>query len=156
MLFVFPEWSNVVVPWSHQARHRAVPRNDPGSIVMDRFQWPSTSAMVDRWSATNSAGRSDMIFTHQTWRTGHDGAREYIETCIDCIDCIDSCVEQGRAMGTESHGLRIAWKLFDPRVSQDNVRTKWPKSAAEFPEGYGVAAPPGFCGRNCNCSWQQT
>lgn len=40
---------------------------------------------------------------------------------------------------------------FHPEEVEDNIRQGWPKNAHEYPEGYGVAAPPGFCKQRCNC-----
>ena len=31
------------------------------------------------------------------------------------------------------------------------IRSGWPKTPAEYPEGYGVASPPGFCRESCDC-----
>ena len=49
----------------------------------------------------------------------------------------------------------LLWRILNPSsqsdVSQDNIRTGWPLNAHEYPEGYGVAAPPGFCRKRCNC-----
>lgn len=44
------------------------------------------------------------------------------------------------------------------------IRSGWPKSAEEYPKGYGVANPPGFCTEGCDCmddqrpqrSWETT
>lgn len=44
------------------------------------------------------------------------------------------------------------------------IRSGWPKSAEEYPKGYAVASPPGFCAASCDCmddqrpqrSWETT
>merc|ERR1712137_823077 len=44
------------------------------------------------------------------------------------------------------------------------IRSGWPKSIQEYPVGYGVADPPGFCREGCDCmddqrpqrSWEMT
>merc|ERR1711963_1227834 len=32
-----------------------------------------------------------------------------------------------------------------------SVRTGWPRTPEEYPPGYGVASPPGFCSTFCDC-----
>lgn len=35
-------------------------------------------------------------------------------------------------------------------ASQDNVRIGWPLKPTDYPKGYGVADPPGFCLKTCD------
>eukprot|EP00811_Abedinium_folium_P034295 NODE_7189_length_1600_cov_9.175832.p1 GENE.NODE_7189_length_1600_cov_9.175832~~NODE_7189_length_1600_cov_9.175832.p1 ORF type:complete len:320 (-),score=70.91 NODE_7189_length_1600_cov_9.175832:83-1042(-) len=36
-------------------------------------------------------------------------------------------------------------------VSLGGIRSGWPKTPADYPRGYGVANPPGFCLDSCDC-----
>mmetsp|Transcript_16192 Transcript_16192/g.48089 ORF Transcript_16192/g.48089 Transcript_16192/m.48089 type:complete len:641 (-) Transcript_16192:72-1994(-) len=39
----------------------------------------------------------------------------------------------------------------DAEKKLGHIRSGWPKSAAEYPRGYAVASPPGFCWAECDC-----
>eukprot|EP00929_Paragymnodinium_shiwhaense_P091645 TRINITY_DN5154_c0_g1_i1.p1 TRINITY_DN5154_c0_g1~~TRINITY_DN5154_c0_g1_i1.p1 ORF type:complete len:605 (-),score=155.24 TRINITY_DN5154_c0_g1_i1:181-1995(-) len=39
----------------------------------------------------------------------------------------------------------------DGADSMKDVRQGWPKAPADYPKGYGVANPPGFCFEGCDC-----
>lgn len=43
---------------------------------------------------------------------------------------------------------------FNPEAAQlslTHIRSGWPKKAEDYPKGFGVAGPPGFCLPNCDC-----
>lgn len=42
---------------------------------------------------------------------------------------------------------------FQPENIKDlgDIRTGWPKTAKDYPKGYAVASPPGFCWEGCDC-----
>ncbi|CAJ1396654.1 unnamed protein product [Effrenium voratum] len=46
-------------------------------------------------------------------------------------------------------GHDFAPEAMDDRSS--NIRVGWPRKAEEYPEGFGCAAPPGFCLPGCDC-----
>ena len=39
----------------------------------------------------------------------------------------------------------------DNLLNPDDLRGQWPKKDEDYPAGFKVASPPGFCFKNCNC-----
>jgi len=51
-----------------------------------------------------------------------------------------------------SPSTRHCWSKFPEEVdSEKEIKSGWPRSAKEYPAGYGPADPPGFCGVGCDC-----
>jgi hypothetical protein len=58
-------------------------------------------------------------------------------------------------------GSRLDRDIFSRDIGHDlkatseealgGIRVGWPKSAKDYPVGYGVASPPGFCSPSCDC-----
>lgn len=49
------------------------------------------------------------------------------------------------------HGWKEKPPSDDRQRDEANIKKGWPKSAAEYPAGYGPANPPGFCREDCDC-----
>mmetsp|Transcript_50217 Transcript_50217/g.92770 ORF Transcript_50217/g.92770 Transcript_50217/m.92770 type:complete len:638 (+) Transcript_50217:22-1935(+) len=52
---------------------------------------------------------------------------------------------------TLSHCWYHPPKEADPDKAERQIRSGWPKSADEYPAGYGACDPPGFCWDTCDC-----
>jgi len=51
------------------------------------------------------------------------------------------------ALPQRRHGVHVVLDSID----EGEIKKGWPKSADEFPEGYGACDPPGCCGSLCDC-----
>eukprot|EP00434_Breviolum_minutum_P001562 symbB.v1.2.001379.t1/scaffold67.1/size356791/5 len=71
---------------------------------------------------------------------------------LDCHSTIP--IAKHRRDGRPLERDLFCWRVghdFQPEKMEDNVRIGWPLKPTDYPKGYGVADPPGFCLKTCDC-----
>eukprot|EP00927_Polykrikos_kofoidii_P081658 TRINITY_DN7926_c0_g2_i1.p1 TRINITY_DN7926_c0_g2~~TRINITY_DN7926_c0_g2_i1.p1 ORF type:complete len:708 (-),score=122.35 TRINITY_DN7926_c0_g2_i1:425-2548(-) len=59
----------------------------------------------------------------------------------------------GKKLDPDSFRLTIGHDFAPPEKPEmlGNIRTLWPKTPMDYPKGFAVASPPGFCWEGCDC-----
>ena len=84
-------------------------------------------------------------------KTGRDSARNK-RSRSDSVPQMAKFRKDGKPLIPDVFRFKVGHDFKpDNLLNPDDVRGQWPKKDEDYPEGFKVASPPGFCFKSCNC-----